>query len=415
MGKEYDTVIFLNVMETDYTFEYSNTESLSKLFVGLSRARQNLHVFENLFNDSVGSLRWITDNEDLFDLVPDWNSASRPKLYDGFNGTPTRKCTDFVRSLNPIQRETLLNHYNKEELIDSEIGIGSHFGNPMLFGMLIEILLSIKLRNKPPKFTFKIYITSDEWKSIKQNKALHWLDSKINMIYGVPVKKILSKNSLRIIDDEGKLISEITNQDIVSSLIHKEYYNYLPKAQALSSQLTTFFDDDNINNIWWIVRFSRLTQLSLIGFNKPDLKPNDIQKIIEYISNSTILNNLNITEYHRHVSGELQVLSSDKPNIVIGELDFESKNAIIEIKCYSNKRSLEDAWLQTIIYNLLVHISNLRDSTLHKIASNRNLISNGIIMNDSSYDFSSKHFYKTLYIYNPISGQLWRRTLKNIK
>lgn len=173
-------------------------------------------------------------------------------------------------------------------------------------------------------------------------------------------------------------------------------------------------DEDNINKIWWIVRFLRLTQLSLIGFNKPDLKPIEIKKIIEYINNSSILNDLNITKYHHQVSGEIQVLPSDKPTIVTGELDFESDNAIIEIKCYSNKSSFENAWLQTIIYNRLVYISNLHIFTLRKIAFYRNLITNDIIINESSSEFSSssKDFYKNLYVYNPISGELWRRTLK---
>jgi hypothetical protein len=412
-GREYHTVIFLNVVDADYSFEYPNSEALSKLFVGLSRARYNLHVFENLYSNSVGSLQWITDNEDLFDHVKGWNYSPRSKLSNTFNKNPRRKCTDFVRSLSPAQRDHILQDYHDEELVGTETGIGSHYGNPILFGMLIEILLSIKIRGVIPSFEFKIYITNDEWKRILRNESLYWLDSKINMVFPFPVRKILMGSSVNIINNEGQFITEINDQNIVSSLIHKEYYNYLPTAQALSSELTNSIDEDNINKIWWIVRFLRLTQLSLIGFNKPDLKSNEIYNIINYINGSNILNNLHINRYHHCVQGEIQILSSDTPTVVVGEIDFESDDALVEIKCYSSRRSFEDAWLQTIIYNFLLPIDNSRQSTFRNIASKRNVISNDIIINYSSASNNSpEYLYKTLYIYNPISGELWRRSLK---
>lgn len=75
-GKEYDTIIILNVIDAQYTFEYPFPDALSKLFVSLSRARQNLHIFEHLFSWHIGSLRWISDNEDLFDHVEGWLLSS---------------------------------------------------------------------------------------------------------------------------------------------------------------------------------------------------------------------------------------------------------------------------------------------------------------------------------------------------
>ena len=64
--------------------------------------------------------------------------------------------------------------------------------------------------------------------------------------------------------------------------------------------------------------------------------------------------------------------------------------------------------------NLLLPIDSLNQSTLRKIASKRDLISDDILINDtpiSTHIPTSKYQYKIIYIYNAITGQLWRRCL----
>jgi len=56
-GLEYDTVILLNALDNTYFFDGPQYEARCKLFVGASRARQNLFIFEHHYHFTNGLLR----------------------------------------------------------------------------------------------------------------------------------------------------------------------------------------------------------------------------------------------------------------------------------------------------------------------------------------------------------------------
>ena len=153
----------LNTIDNKYFFDVPSFEAQCKLFVACSRARQNLIVFEHNYHFTNGSIRWITDNEDLFDKpeLQIWNSPTRQRSKD-FNSKIEKSCSDYIRGLTNEQRRNLLGKYGPVEVIKTENGLGDHVGDPPLCGQLIELLLATKLQFDI-KFEFRPFVTADEW------------------------------------------------------------------------------------------------------------------------------------------------------------------------------------------------------------------------------------------------------------
>ena len=375
-GKEYDCVILLNVVDNAFLYDCPTAEALSKLFVGLSRARHGLHIFEHLYHKDVGSIKWIVENEDCFIHVPNWIGNPRERIETESSFSLFKSVVEYIRGCNQQQKDDLVKDYSSEELVREEIGLFKHYGSPELSGQLIEYLLAIQYLKVKPKIYFDIYITRKEWTELSKGKSLSF-ERNVHQIFPECDIPKIEKGVIILRTSQG--IITITEKDIVSNLIYQEYYRYLPQAIELSKQITDVIDIPNVQLIWWILRFQRLAQLSLTGFNQPDLTIEDIQYIIEYITSSTALNSLELKVHHSLVHGYLPMGNQNLPVMVSGEIDFCGEDNVLEVKCYVS-RSLEEAWLQVMTYNKLLELKGV-----------------GV---------------KKIYVYNAISGELWCRVRK---
>jgi len=174
--------------------------------------------------------------------------------------------------------------------------------------------------------------------------------------------------SVEVLTEDGHLDS-ISERNVVSTLIHSEYYQHLSQAQECSQQLTSEVNLDNIQRVWRILKFQKLTQLSLTGFHQPDLSLDQAETILRYVNNSHLLEQLNLTEFRLDVWG---ILFETK---IWGQVPFLGENGLLMVTCSSH---LDLTWLQGMIY-----------SELLSAATGSNLTQ--------------------LHLYNPLTGQLWRR------
>jgi hypothetical protein len=394
-GLEYDTVILLNAIDNKYFFDYPTYEAQCKFFVACSRTKQNLFLFEHNYHFSNGSIKWITENENLFNKLEDdiWNAPVRQRPPD-ISGKIEKNCRDYIRGLSNEQRRNLLNQYGPIEKIKSEEGLIDHVGDPALCGLLIEMLFATKL-HFDLKFDFKPYVTSDEWSAILKNKDIPTsvLD-KIKEVYpyeDINIRRKVDGGKVRIIIlfiDKNKVFNswrpsidlnsmvetkEITENHIISNFMCDEYYKHLSLAHDVKNSIlkSDSLDEEYVENLWWMLRFQRLMDMSLTGFNQPDLSKDDINKVLHYINNSKVLSDLHVVNYHTHYRSEVEV-----ETWVNGEVDFESDDAFIELKCVKSD-DLDEAWLQVMVYN---QISEMK--------------------------------HKRIYVYNAITGTLYQRKVK---
>lgn len=395
-GLEYDTVIMLNVIDNKYFFDAPSYEAQCKLFVASSRAKQNLILFENSYHFTNGSIEWISQNDDLFNKSNDkvWNALPRKKSGDLSNKIE-KNCRDYIRGLTTKQKKSILNKYENSTMVKKELGLGEHVENPALSGLLIEMLLANKIFFEL-NFTFKPYITQSEWSNTLKSKELPAsLVDKIKKVYphnDINIKRKVDGGKVKIIIlyiDKAKVLnlvgpidesivetSEITENNIVSDFMCQEYYKYLDQAHNIRNLILTNpnCNEKYIQNLWWMLKFQRLIDMSLIGFNQPDLTKEQIQKVLNYINTSKILFDLGVTDYHSRYRG--CIVHEDQEIIVNGEVDFECKDGMLELKCISSN-DLDEAWLQVMVYNQL---SNMK--------------------------------YNKVYIYNALNGTLYQRKLK---
>lgn len=398
-GLEYDTVMILNSIDNKYYFDYPSQEARCKLFVALSRAKQNLFVFEHNYHYTNGSLKWITDNEDLFDRPTDaiWNTPIRQRSGD-IGGRMERTCIDYIRGFTNDERRTLLSKYESPEVVQTESGLENHIGDPCLSGQLVELLYATKLKFDI-NFEFKPFVTADEWSNILKYKEIpSSVIDKINKVFpyeDIDIKRKVEGGRARIVImfiDKVKLFNawrpvisenmvetrEITENHIVSDFMCNEYYKNIGKAHMIRDNvlISKTCSKNYIENIWWLLRFQRLMDMSLTGFQLPDLSNDDIEKVLNYIENSTILQDKKITEYHSHYRNEVP---AEVETWVRGEIDFDSPDGFVELKCFQGEE-LEEAWLQVMVYN---QISGMK--------------------------------HKNVFVYNAITGILYQRKLKIIK
>ena len=397
-GLEYDTVILLNAIDNEYFFDVPTYEAQCKLFVACSRARQNLVVFENNYHFSNGSIKWISDNEDLFDKV--WYLPAKQRQINQTNNKIEKSCRDFIRTLTSEQRYLILKNYGPSEIVRMESGLGNHIGEPLMSGKLIEFLLATKLQFNI-KFEFKAFITLDEWnKTTKENEIPNSVIDKIHKVYPYTDVKIQRKHDgtkfkiLILFIDTIRLryskcpvdirfmveSHEITENSIVSEFMCNEYYKYLDTAHDIRNLVlsATNCNVDFVKNIWWLLRFECLMKMRLTDFNQPDLTDQDIQTVLDYIQNTYILSEMSISKYHPMYRRRVFLEKIDDIELWIrGEVDFECNDAFLEVKC-SNSNDLEDAWIQVMIYNLIA-------------------------------DTGNKLKYNKVYVYNAITGTLYQR------
>jgi hypothetical protein len=398
-GLEYDTVILLNTIDNKYYYNFPSIEAQCKFFVACSRAKQNLILFEHNYHYSNGSLKWITDNEDLFDKPDDkiWNAPTRQRTGD-IGGPMERTCIDYIKGFTNEQRRNLLSKYELPEIVETETGLESHVGDPCLNGQLIELLYATKLKFDI-NFEFRPFITSNEWSTIlKQKEIPSSVMDKIKRVFpyeDIDVKRKVEGGRARIVImfiDKIKLFNawrpvisesmvetrEITENHIVSDFMCDEYYKNIKKAHKMRNNvlISKTCNKNYIENIWWLLRFQRLMDMSLTGFQLPDLSNDEVEKALNYIENSTILKEKKITEYHSHYRNEVP---AEIETWVRGEIDFDSPDGFVELKCIQNNE-LEEAWLQVMVYNQIAGMK-----------------------------------YQNVYVYNAITGVLYQRKLKSAK
>lgn len=399
-GLEYDSVILLNAIDNPYFFDYPTYEAQCKLFVACSRPRQNLDIFEHNYHFTNGSIKWVTENENLFDKSDDpiWNAPTRQRPDDFGSNKIEKNCRDYIRGFTNEKRRTLLSQYGPSEIIRSETGLGDHVGYPALSGQLVELLLATKLQFDV-KFEFRPYVTSDEWTQILRNREIPTsVMNKIKKVYPYDNINIRRKveggkarivilfidgikvlNSWRPVIDESIVETrEITENHIVSDFMCTQYYKYIDAAHIVRNAVLSSkkCNEDYVENLWWLLRFQKLMDMSLTGFNQPNLSSEEIRRVLNYVENSKILNNLRINDYHPHYRARVSN-STEVETWVHGEVDFESNDGFVELKCIKGEE-LEEAWLQVMVYN---QISGLK--------------------------------YNKIYVYNAISGTLYQRKLQS--
>ena len=384
-GKEFDLVIALNIIDGESFIDYPNPESLCKLFVCLSRSRGELHVFEHLYGrgGSVGSLKWITDNDDCFDHPFGWTGLPEFILEKRDSVKRTFKCREFIRSLSSTQTRTLLSEYHDSELVSTGPGLGFHCGPPDLSGILVEQLLATQLVGSVDPIPFEVYVTTNEWRDISKGKHVSSFKEKVEMVCPGPVKLNYESHGakvkgIKVETYSGVCIAYVDEKNIISTLMSEEYYKHLPEAKMESSQLTSELTPENVRRRWNVLRFSKLTQLSLTGFKKATIKQEQIDSLINYIRKETALRKLDISKYHTRVRSYLHVPQTNEMVCVEGELDFETNDGVIEIKCHRMNLIPDEDWLQVIIYDRL----------------------------------SSQEKKRDLYVYNALTGDLWKRRPK---
>lgn len=401
-GLEYDTVILLNAIDNKYFFDYPSYEAQCKLFVACSRARQNLIIFEHNYHFSNGSIKWISENEHLFNKPSDeiWNAPIKTRHEYGDNSKIEKSCRDFIKGLTTEQKRALTQDYSPSKLTKSESGLGSHVGEPSLCGQLIEIMAASRLKFDID-FEFKPYLTAAEWSHIVYKLEIpNSVQTKMRKVY--PHKHLTMSRSVdngkvkllvlyingnkvrkfqqRKITDLEELfeLKEVTENHVISDFMCNEYYKHLTLAHEIKTQLaeSDSHDKEYVENIWWMLRFLKLMDMSLVGFNQDDLTKDEIDRVLNYISQSRIISDLTIVDYHSTYRSQVNLPGLINETWVRGEVDFECKDGFLEFKCLSNN-DLEEAWLQVTVYNLI-----------------------------------SGQKHNKVYVYNALNGNLYERTLK---
>jgi hypothetical protein len=383
-GREYDVVIILNVIDAKFFFDAPEAEDLCKLFVACSRARYQLHLFEHLFGPCSGSLEWIHGNEDVIDVISQ-TTEPRPRSDElSGSGSHIKSSSDYLRSIKQEDRKKVISYYSEPELIAKEDGLGEifYYGNydPKLMENLIEWALTIQMTGKRPEIDFTVYITNQEWRYVKKNRCLpQSILKKIVSVYDHRYIGIFLEDKIFIgpfEESHFEPICSISESNIVSTLICNEYYQYLPMAQKIYSEI--FIDPENSNNdgskinrlilqqLWWIVRFNCLSKLSLVGFNQPDLDDETINRLLSYFRKSSVMLRFSKLGLKCHLR-EDDLIDPDSQLRIIGQVDFISPDGIIDLSCNVD----ESSWIEVMIHNHLFRNHKFVPSPSNRDISNQ--------------------------------------------
>ena len=392
-GLEYDTVILLNAIDNKYFFDVPTYEAQCKFFVACSRPRQNLYIFEHQYFFMNGSICWISDNLSLFDLPDDemWNKPHQSRIPDR-HYKMDRTCRDFVRGLTNGQRRALINRYAAPTTLKKDIGL-----NKQVSTDLLEILFAVKA-GFTIKFDYRAYLTLGDWQEVINNKKVpEHIVAKISLVFPYPniiVTKAVDKDRTKLrvlyldysrwvtlpteLPDVNSMLElvEITENNVVSDYMCDEYYKNIGRAHQIRLNCSNI-DEKFVQNLWWILRFNKLMDMHVLGFNQPDLAPEDIQSILNFINTAPLFKYLTPTSYHPIIKKPITLNGNEMT--IHAHVDFELENGLLGFKC-TNSDTFDDAWLYLMVYNLL--------AGPHK---------------QTKYD--------TLYIYNAHSGTLYSRKL----
>ena len=400
-GLEYDTVILLNAIDNKYFFDVPTYEAQCKLFVACSRARQNLYVFEHQYFFMNGSICWISDNLSLFNLPDEsdkWNKPHQSRIPDR-HYKMDRNCRDFVRGLTNEQRRAILNKYSAPTIIKKDIGLNKYLGNKAgtISTDLLEILFAVKA-GYSIKFDYRAYLTLDDWQEVLNNKKVpENIIAKIKLVYPyqyIYVTKTVEKDRTKLrvlyldysrwvtlpteLPDMNSMLElvEITENNVVSDYMCQEYYKNIGHAHSIRLNCTNI-DVKFVQNLWWILRFNKLMDMNVVGFNQPDLGEEEIKAILKFVDESPLFTYLTPVQYHPITKKTITVSGNEMT--IHAHVDFECENGLLGFKCTSSD-TFDDPWLYLMVYNLLAGPNK-----------------------------QSK--YETIYIYNAYSGILAERRL----
>ena len=370
-GREFDTVIMLNVVDGEAFFDYPKHEALCKLFVGASRARKFLYIFEHLFGrgGSVGSLKWIADNDDCFDRPFGWKGLPEIIIEKTNRGKRRFKIEEFIRSLSSTDARKISEGYNESIMLKK--GPGLIKGQCVT--EIVENLLAMKhlgITNFPH---FDIYITAPEWRELSQGKMVASFKTKVDKVapcrtridydwLGKSVKGVIVQTA------DDVVISYVDEKNIASTLICEEYYRSISDIKATCKELTTEISSDNIKRAWEIYRFMKLTKHSLTGYNLPDLPDDNIKRVLDYIQNESILPTP--IKWKPTVKDYLTLPHTTETVKVEGNTTFQMSDGVLDV-IYKD-RITETDWLKMILYDRLqnettdrLYIYNAETGELH--------------------------------------------------
>ena len=357
-GKEYDLVFVINCFDAHYTFKDGDQDSLCKIFVACSRAKKELVIFENIiYEEDNFTLRWFFDNKEHLEII-NYSSSKEMKLRNKpYRETNRLSVTRYIETLSFRQKNEILNRYKPRQLIDQESGVVID-NDPMLCGKLLEILLAVKFFEYKPCIYDRFIIEDGE---IKDDQEISdSVKEKIRMRFGDVKYEIVNKDLIEI--DGCPVII-----DIYTPIINDLYYKHLPTIKETTEQITDELTKDNIQKIWSLVKFNTFCDTWDSDYINKDeeLADSSIAKIINYINQANIISKLGLSKYQKAVNGKI------KEKEIKGIIDFTTTDGILEIKYVSG--SLNNAWLQVIIYNDLSnpkynygYVYNARDGKLYK-------------------------------------------------
>ena len=425
-GKEFDVTILLNTIWTNYTYDV-DTNSTCKLFVALSRVRGKMYVIENVFGSSksVGTLPFINSNLYLFNHEKWWMHESIERQEMEAN-REEKWITQYIRSIDLANTNYVLEGYDECELLDRDEGIGDHFTNPILSGELIEILLAIKIFAEVPSIPLSFFITKDMWDNMINDGVIKTVIGHIKYIFDNHIDRVafdvfdnvlnltemrqkkIKMNGVKNVTfySKDRVVVIVSGSEVVSNLMFDEYRRNVDEAKRLKRELTPEVTEENIRRVWWIIRFNRLTNLSLVEFETPDMTARAMNAILFYLENEECLSDLKPNGYQIDVSGLYRDLNGDVE--LCGKIDFETEDSIVEVKCFKDDCMItesESPWIQAALYNCLsqdmdsefVQVNGVNSGKVRGVKDNR------------------VHKYDRIYVYNPITGSLFERVWKGME
>jgi hypothetical protein len=376
-GKEYDVVILLLSFESCYTYNCQDINDLCKFYVACSRAKEQLHVFENRHYKTY-SLKYVYDNSDLFDMPspPFSGPPALPGEETGWNQMKQITITEYIKYLTEDEKNYILNKWSEQELVFSEDGCDVNVKDNLAFGLLIEHLLAVKILKQTPTPIIGAFVTSNEADKIPYQKKK---SKNMNITIGL-AQRLVSIFKGSISDtDLIKLMRGITGRNfkVVSKLIVDKYSESYPLVSKISSQITDSFEAENIKRIWEVAKFNFFVNtLNYPDFIKINFQDDVLLPIKEYLKKTKALESLNIRYYHDLVSGKPPNIPSQKTNKtleniseLVGEVDFSGPDFLLEVKCING--NIDDAFVQVALYAELagssystIYVYNARDGNL---------------------------------------------------
>lgn len=338
-GREFETVILLNVVDDKHFFSHSSLDDLSKLYVAMSRAKKNLYLFEHIYHSRMKPVVWLDQQLFNFKVIKQYQAVSLQKI-----------------------NEDLAKNWHRPQLVFKGKGLGKHIVNPCLCGILVEWIMYHKLMKKKIKLNLDLLISRKDWLNFKEHQKPENILRKIEQVGG----KVINIEDSVIQWEQEEKMKFVTEKNIVSDSVCKDYYNYLIVAKSFINRLGVELNPENIKLLWWLVRFKQISKLSLGGFLDQDLTKEDIEKLLIFSDEKTGLESFKIQNYH------IPVMGYQEDNFLTGEIDFLTDQGILEIKC--TQKSLDSAWNQTILYHQLL-----------------------------------KSEIPTIWVYNAFTGELWRK------